>query len=490
MRKNTASLLASLCGFCAIILVVLLAINPLDGNERSDFLQFLGRFHPLILHLPIGFVLLLGILELLGATKSFAHVRRAVPLVLSLAIISLLSAVGTGFLLAYASGANEPRVITHMQTSIYLAIGCLVLGVVKIFESQKNMSPIYRLLLIINLALLVVASHNGGSITHGEDYLTKYMPNGLRPIFGLQKKEPQTVASKEDLIVYTDLIHPVFEQNCITCHNPEKLKGEFNMETYQSLLKGGDMGYAISPGDSEDSELYLRITLPHDDEDFMPAEGKPPFTREEVALVGWWIDEGASPDLPISEFSDIPASIQSYIDQVFDSMVSEEELEKREGERQELYAQLNQLHESLGILIIPTEPKSREFKLETFATQEHFDNSKLKQLEPFASTFVDADLSGTQLTDEAIVTLCKFENLRSLNLSKTKIRGKNIGQLATLENLQSLNLYGTPISSDHLDSLAKLKQLKHLFLFQTELYQETILAQLKEALPECDFVMN
>ena len=366
MRKSTATLLAALCGLCAIALVLLLVINPLDGKEHGELLQFLGRFHPVIQHVP----------------------------------------------------------------------------------------------------------------------------NGLRPIFGLPKTEVKTVASKEELIVYTDLIHPVFEQNCITCHNPDKRKGEFNLETYQSLLKGGDMGYAIAPGDREDSELYYRITLPHDDEDFMPAEGKPPLSEAEVTLVGWWIEEGASPDLAVSEFSDIPASIESYITQVFNSMMSEEELEKLERERQELYAQLNQLHQSLGILIIPTEPKSRKFKLETYAIQKRFDNSKLKQLEPFASTFVHADLSGTQLTDEAILTLSKFKNLQSLNLSKTKIQGKNIHLLAALPTLRSLNLYGTPIRSDYLDSLTKLKQLKRLFLFQTELYEETIIAQLKEALPDCNFGTN
>ncbi len=293
-----------------------------------------------------------------------------------------------------------------------------------------------------------------------------------------------------EMIVYADLIQPVLEQNCMSCHNPDDRKGEFNMDTYQNLLKGGDMGYAIAPGDRDDSELYYRITLPHHHDEFMPAEERPPLSEAEVALLGWWIEQGASPDAMVSDYPELPPFLESYVVEALNSMLSEEEREKREQERRELYAQLNRIQDATGILIIPTEPRSLEFNLETYAIQKRFDHTTLMQLQPYASRFVRADLSGTQLTDEAIPTLSKFENLLSLNLSKTRIEGRNIEQLAALPNLRSLNLYGTPIRSDYLNSLTELKQLKRLYLFQTELFDESIIAKLQEALPECDFVLN
>ena len=299
----------------------------------------------------------------------------------------------------------------------------------------------------------------------------------------------QMAAAKGEMIVYDDLVHPVFEQNCMSCHNPDDRKGDFNMETYQSLRQGGEMGYSIAPGDREDSELYFRITLPHDDEDFMPAEGRPPLHEMEVALVGWWIDQGASPDAVVSDYPESPPAVETYITRAFNTMLWEEESEKRERERRELYAQLKGIQDATGVLIIPTEPGSMEFNLETYAIQKRFDHNVLLQLQPFATWFVRADLSGTQLTDEAIPILGKFENLRSLNLSKTKIEGRAIDQLAALPNLRSLNLYGTPFRPDYLHSLAALEQLQRLYLFQTELYQEPHLTQLKEALPDCDFAL-
>ena len=313
-----------------------------------------------------------------------------------------------------------------------------------------------------------------GPITHGNE----------------SQSERESPAAKAEMTVYTHLIHPVLEQNCMSCHNPDDRKGEFNMETYRSLLKGGDMGYAIAPGDRDDSELYYRITLPHDHDEFMPAEDRPPLKEEEVALLGWWIDQGAPADAAVSDYLELPPFMESYIAQAYNSMLSEEEREKREAERRELYAQLNQLQDATGVLIIPTEPRSMEFNLETYAIQKGFDHNTLEQLQPFASRFVQADLSGTQLTDEAIPILEKFVNLHSLNLSKTRIEGKNIDRLAALPNLRSLNLYGTPLRSDSLDSLTQLKQLKRLFLFQTELFRENHLAHLREALPECDFIME
>ena len=66
-----------------------------------------------------------------------------------------------------------------------------------------------------------------------------------------------------------------------------------DLSTYETTLVGGDTGPAISPGNAEDSELYYRITLARDHEDYMPAEGKTPLTDIETEIIRWWIDAGA-----------------------------------------------------------------------------------------------------------------------------------------------------------------------------------------------------
>ena len=263
--------------FMAIVFLAFMISNPLTGEEQSGILNFIGRFHPVVLHLPIGFFVLLAVFELISPV--YSKFKEAATFTLILTIVATLVAVFTGILLAYASGSDEPLVVYHMRVSLILGILTLGLGVLKLYGGNAVTNLAYKLTLLACLLMLFVSSHNGGSITHGEDYLTKHMPNSLRSVFGLDVEEVKMVASVDDLVVYSDVVHSIFEQNCNSCHNPNKKKGELDMETYEGLLKGGEMGYSIAAGDLDDSELYYRITLPHDDDDFMPTDGKPPVNR-------------------------------------------------------------------------------------------------------------------------------------------------------------------------------------------------------------------
>ena len=95
---------------------------------------------------------------------------------------------------------------------------------------------------------------------------------------------------------YLDVVQPLLEQRCGTCHNDDKRKGGFSIGSYDSTLVGGDTGRAIVPGNLEASELIYRTGLPPDDEAFMPAEGKTPLTAEQVEILRWWVGAGAPRD--------------------------------------------------------------------------------------------------------------------------------------------------------------------------------------------------
>src|SRR5262249_27846792 len=64
-------------------------------------------------------------------------------------------------------------------------------------------------------------------------------------------------------------VAPLLAKRCLSCHGPKK-KGDLDMRTINGLLKGGDSGPAIVPGDPEKSPLWMRI-----DDDSMPPAGKP-----------------------------------------------------------------------------------------------------------------------------------------------------------------------------------------------------------------------
>ena len=73
----------------------------LDGNPHADWQQFLGRFHPLAVHLPIGLLVLVPLLEIAGASRP--ALREAAGFVLALAFAGCLLALTLGFLLPMAA---------------------------------------------------------------------------------------------------------------------------------------------------------------------------------------------------------------------------------------------------------------------------------------------------------------------------------------------------------------------------------------------------
>ena len=106
---------------------------------------------------------------------------------------------------------------------------------------------------------------------------------------------------------YLDVVQPMLVRRCGGCHNSDKLESGFNVATYESTLKGGDSGRVIQPGKSDSSELYRRISLDPDDEEFMPAEHKTPLTVAQVEIVRWWIDGGAPHGVTVGETKVEPA---------------------------------------------------------------------------------------------------------------------------------------------------------------------------------------
>jgi mono/diheme cytochrome c family protein len=77
-------------------------------------------------------------------------------------------------------------------------------------------------------------------------------------------------------------ILPIFKDRCFECHQKEytddkgklkKPKGKFRMDNPELLLKGGEEGGDLTPGDASKSTVYTYSTLPADDDMAMPPKG-------------------------------------------------------------------------------------------------------------------------------------------------------------------------------------------------------------------------
>src|SRR3954462_6745343 len=77
-----------------------------------------------------------------------------------------------------------------------------------------------------------------------------------------------SAAFAQDKLTYDEHARPIFAANCLSCHNPDKLKGGLDLSTYASMMRGSSNGKVLEPGDPDGSLLYLLVT--HQEEPHMP----------------------------------------------------------------------------------------------------------------------------------------------------------------------------------------------------------------------------
>lgn len=102
------------------------------------------------------------------------------------------------------------------------------------------------------------------------------------------------ITSAEDRPVnYHKDIAPLLRDYCSGCHNEGDYEGDFSVETFAALMKGGESEdeTIIVPGKADES--FLMHTLRRQSKPAMPPKKEPQMEKEELALFERWIAEGA-----------------------------------------------------------------------------------------------------------------------------------------------------------------------------------------------------
>jgi uncharacterized membrane protein len=448
-RLTKPLLIASLLAIAMLLLLP--SLVELDGKPHADWQQFLGRFHPLVVHLPIGMILLLPLLEIGGQFRP--ALREAAVFVLWLSVFSCMGTLTMGYLLAYGSGASGPGVTRHMWGGISLTIGVLLCSLIRPWWASGKLPFAYPVLLACVMLLMAWAAHQGGSLTHGNYYLTEYLPATLKRLPGmrmLQAKLPLVPNS-----FYADHIHPIWDANCVACHGESKVNGGLRLDSYNLLMNGGRDGPVIVPGHPEKSNLFTRITLPPEHKNFMPAEGKPPLKPAEIALIKAWILQGASPSATLLAGVVAPAEYkETSLPQV--------------GDYSRMMAQISQVATSQGVSLVPVSKKLGDgLILNTVNVAAKFDDARLAQFERFAPYIVEVELGRTGVTNACFDTLEKFIHLRALHLEDTAVTGRGLAKLAQLSQLTYVNLSGTKVTQAAVAPLVSMRNLHHVYLYNT-----------------------
>lgn len=102
------------------------------------------------------------------------------------------------------------------------------------------------------------------------------------------------VLEQKPRIDFAKHIQPILEQNCVSCHNPDKDKGGWILSSKKEAFESGDNAPNIVPFDSGASALFTLTALDPDDDDLMPpSKSGGPLKTEEIEMLKLWVEQGA-----------------------------------------------------------------------------------------------------------------------------------------------------------------------------------------------------
>ena len=431
----------------------------------ADLGLFVGRFHPLLVHLPIGFLLLAALLEWWPGDRA----RSAIGAGWILGAASAVVAAFCGWLLSNESGGGD-TLFWHK----WLGIGVATLAVIGAFVSRRG-GKTAKGLGIVMVALLGLAGHQGGNLTHGEEYLFQHAPPLVRELTGRASDTAGLVdwstTNTDSINIYATFLQPALDETCVKCHNAGKQNGGLRMDKAHLLFAGGDGGSIVTPGDALGSLWYKRVTLPRSNAKAMPPRGEP-LDFAQIRLLEYWIAEGAD-TLAVFDPKDVPADIKGLLARDY-GLDLRPRLFVETITAPALPAQSLQLLANLDWVLTPLVPGGAALEAKPMRGTP-IDAAALATLAEIAPHQV-AYLSLDQLpfTDVDLVPLGAFRNLNRLRLNGTGISNATIERLSKLPHLESLNLYDTEVDDTIFAHLQRFPALQRIYLWRTNVSPEAV----------------
>ncbi|MCF0062599.1 ribonuclease inhibitor [Dyadobacter chenwenxiniae] len=445
--------------------------------QDSSWATFIGRFHPAIVHFPIGFLLIGALLELGRRRGKLTVSESVIVFILLLSAISATLACIAGYLLSLGGGYHADLLSNHMWKGIGVAVFAWIAWLIKSDALQRIMPAgkvIYLPAILVATALTLSAGHDGGSLTHGEGYLTQYTPEPFRGLAGLppmQQKPTQIkpIADVQQASVYTDIVQPILEAKCTQCHSASKSKGDLRMDQLALLVKGGKNGPAFVVGKGAESDMIKRCLLPENEDQHMPPKGKLQLTADQIALLSWWIDQGAPADKKVAQLT-VSEAVKPALASLGKEAPANDGKAEQPGVLSLKVPQANEKDiENLrkAGLMVNTLSQDQNLLEISAVNSPGFSDKQMKLLQPVARQITWLKLGGTAITDAALQQIAKFPNLSKLHLEHTVTTDHGIVSLKPLAHLSYINIVGTKVGDKGLKAIAEMKALRSIYVWQS-----------------------
>ena len=482
-----------------------------------QFIWFLGRFHVLILHLPLGILTLAVALEILVRFRRFRFLENALAPTWIAGALSALATVALGLMHATEESFDDiPAVDAHGLAGMTLAAAACLTAILRTrlhppatwpdaagpgkLRSRINRAvrslfapgaaldrgydKLWSVPVAVVLFLMILTGHLGGSLTHGDTYLAQYAPGPVRVLAGLPadagpRPKPADLASAD---IYLDVVQPALEQRCSNCHNNTKTSGGLSLASYEALMKGGSKGPVIMPGNPSASDLFRRVTLTPDRSDFMPRNSKTPLNKNEVAAIGWWISQGAPKSALVGSLqltAEASSAIQAVIG-VAGGEVGEEDEAAAAGPDEAPLPQVAEADKSAvakvveeGFIVRKVAKGSNLVDVD-YVSPHPVTPDMINDLASFARNILRLNLRHAGVTDPEVKTIAGFSNLRRLRLEENAITDTAAADIGGLKNLTYLNLTNTNVTDAGLDQVSTLPKLSRVYVWGTTITPEAV----------------
>lgn len=433
---------------CMVFLLFLVVFESF--MHIPSWLAVVGRMHPMFLHFPIVLLLLSFFTIWIPVNKNgdneWLDLLRLVA-ALSAAVTAIM-----GMLLSLEDDRTGQTLQLHKWGGVLIAVfGFLFYSYYPLLVQKAVLTRSFTLIATV---AIIATGHWGADLTHGEDFV-------LGPI----KSNEQRIVAPEEAVIFADIIQPIFEKKCISCHGESSVKGGLLLEDLKGMLAGGKSGPLFIPGQPDTSLIVKRIHLPAEDKKRMPPASKPQLTETEIALLEAWIKAGA-----VTE-----AKLFSLPEQDTFRVMATTYLQPGNGEAAApIYAfEAADEKKIIGLnnnyrMIAPIGKNSPALAA-NFYGRNVYNGKLLEEILPLKEQIVDLNLSRLPVKDEDVKYIQQLENLRKLNLNYTDVTSKGVEQLAKLQFLEELTLSGTSVTGESLEKILSLPSIASVYVWDTKI---------------------
>jgi uncharacterized membrane protein len=160
--------------------------------EPSNNVLFFGRFHPILVHLPVGILIFLMVMETLCLRRSVEEkFGEAALLALWMGSAGAVFAVLAGIMLSREGGYEGGTFTLHQGLGIIGTAGILLgllMRLAGMSTENRGLVDGYRAVLLLSFSLMGIGAHFGANMVHGSKYMTQYAPPMIaEQISGMEK---------------------------------------------------------------------------------------------------------------------------------------------------------------------------------------------------------------------------------------------------------------------------------------------------------------